>query len=158
VPALEHGEFTLTESNAIVDYLEDAFLAPAHPRVYPADVQARGRARQVLGWLRTDLMPIREERASHTMFYARATEPLSPAGRDSAERLLFVADRLVTDGEPTLFGAFSIADADLAFMLHRLILNGDPVPSKLVSYARGIWERPCIREFVGHERLPYVPY
>jgi glutathione S-transferase len=146
VPALEHGDFTLT------------FPTPGHPSIYPAELRARARARQVLGWIRTDLMPIREERATHTMFYARATEPLSAAGRDAAERLLFVADQLVTEGKPTLFGAFSIADADLAFMLHRLILNGDPVPSKLVGFARGIWERPCIREFAAHERLPYVPY
>jgi glutathione S-transferase len=158
VPALEHGDFMLTESNAIVDYLEEAFPAPAYPSVYPADVQARARARQLLGWIRTDLIPIREERATHTMFYTRATDPLSAAGRDAAERLLFVADQLVTEGTPTLFGAFGIADADLAFMLQRLLLNGEPVPAKLASYARGVWERPSIREFVTHVRLPYVPY
>src|SRR5689334_8381430 len=48
VPAIEHGGFWLAESSAIVDYLEDAFPAPAHPRALPADVRERARARQVL--------------------------------------------------------------------------------------------------------------
>jgi glutathione S-transferase len=74
------------------------------------------------------------------------------------ERLFYVADALVTEGKPTLFDAFSIADADLAFMLHRLLLNDEPVPAKLASYARGIWTRPSIREFVDRPRAPYVPY
>jgi glutathione S-transferase len=158
VPALDHGDFSLAESNAIVDYLEDVFPPPAHPALYPADPQERARARQILGWIRTDLMPIREERATHTMFYAHAKEPLGVAGREAKERLLYVADTLVSDGKPYLFGAFSIADADLAFMLHRLLLNDEPVPAKLATYARGVWQRPSIREFVERERLAYVPY
>jgi len=158
VPAIDHGDFTMAESNAIVDYLEEAFPPPAHPAVYPTDLRQRARARQLLGWIRTDLMPIREERSTHTMFYARATAPLSAAGRDALDRLVFVAEELVTEGKPTLFDTFSIADADLAFMLHRLLLNGDPVPPKLATYARAVWTRPSIREFIERERIPYVPY
>jgi glutathione S-transferase len=158
VPALDHGDFMLTESNAIVDYLEDVFPSPAHPSLYPADPRGRARARQILGWIRTDLMPIRDERATHTMFYERATEPLSPAAHDAVERLFYVADALVTQGKATIFDAFSIADADLAFMLHRLLLNEETVPAKLASYARGIWTRPSIREFVDRVRMPYVRY
>jgi glutathione S-transferase len=33
-----------------------------------------------------------------------------------------------------LYGAFSIADADLAFMLQRLILNDDAVPERIARY------------------------
>jgi glutathione S-transferase len=154
VPVLEHGDFAISESNAIVEYLEDVFPSPA---LLPARPQPRARARQLLAWIRSDLMPIRDERATHTMFYARATAPLSAAARLAVERLCYVADRLVTPGRP-LFDAFSIADADLALMLHRLILNGDEVPAKLADYARAIWERPSIREFVERPRAPYVPY
>jgi glutathione S-transferase len=157
VPVLEHGEFALSESSAIVEYLEDTFPAPKHPPLLPALPQPRARARQLLAWIRSDLMPIREERATHTMFYARATAPLSAAARTAVDRLYYLADRLVTPGKP-LFDAFSIADADLAFMLHRLILNKEEVPKKLVDYAHAIWERPSIREFIDHARLPYVAY
>ena len=59
-----------------------------------------------------------------------------------------VAEALVPQGEGDLFGAFTIADADLAFMLHRLILNGDPVPERIARYATRQWQRPSVQAFV----------
>ena len=88
IPALEHDGFWLTESNVIDDYLEDAFPAPKHPAIFPADPREKARARQVLAWMRSDLMPIRDERATHTMFYERAATPLSEKGQAAAETLL----------------------------------------------------------------------
>jgi glutathione S-transferase len=55
VPTLAAGEFVLSESVAIAEYLEDTLPPPAHARLLPANVEHRARARQVLGWLRTDL-------------------------------------------------------------------------------------------------------
>jgi glutathione S-transferase len=54
------------------------------------------------------------------------------------------------DGPPG--GPFSIADADLALMLQRLVANGDPCPSRLVEYARAVFRRPSIRGWLGHTR------
>jgi glutathione S-transferase len=73
VPALAHGDFWLTESSAIVEYLEDVFPAPAHAPLLPANPLARARARQLMAWIRSDLMALREERPTTTMFYAPAT-------------------------------------------------------------------------------------
>ena len=156
VPALRHGDFWLAESQAIVEYLDDAF--PDAPRVLPRELEARARARQILAWLRSDLMPIREERSTTTMFYERATIPLSTAGEAAAARLVRVADLLVPAGAGSLFGAWSQADSDLAFMLHRLLLNGHALPAKVRAYAEREWQRPSVREFVTHERAAYVPY
>src|SRR6185369_3470803 len=36
VPALVHGDFWLTESSAIIEYLEEVFPAPSHPAVLPS--------------------------------------------------------------------------------------------------------------------------
>lgn len=152
VPAIDHGGFVLSESTAIVEYLEDAFPAPQWPRLLPEDMKARARARQIMGWLRSDLMPLREERSTDTMFYEHATAPLGALAQAAADRLLFVADRLVPEGGAPLFGTFGIADADLSFMLHRLILSGDPVPEKVRRYASVQWERESIREYVGAKR------
>lgn len=58
------------------------------------------------------------------------------------------SDALVPARAGHLFGAFSIADADLALMLQRLALNGDPVPERLRAYAAGIWRRPSVEEWV----------
>jgi len=156
VPALRDGDFWLAESQAIVEYLDDAY--PAGPRLQPADVKQRARCRQILGWVRSDLGALREERPTSTMFYEHAKTPLSEAGRKAADKLLRVAGQLVPEGATSLFGAWSIADADLAFMLHRLILNGEDVPAKVRAFAEAQWARPSVQAFVTRSRPPYVPY
>jgi glutathione S-transferase len=158
VPALAHGDFWLTESSAIVEYLDEVYPAPAHTAVLPAEPLARARARQVMAWIRSDLMPLREERPTTTMFYTKATTPLSPAGEAAAASLLHVAEALVPTASPHLFGTWSIADADLTFMLHRLLQNDHPVPPQVAAYARKQWQRPSVQEWVTHNRKPFVPY
>ena len=158
VPALTHGDFALAESSAIVEYLEDVFTPPSYPALLPRAPRDRARARQIMAWIRSDLMALREERSTHTMFYQRATRPLSDAGRAAVEKLFRVADGLLPAGKPTLFGDLSIADADLAFMLDRLIRNGDDVPNRLRDYAIEILARPSAREFLDVKRIPYVDY
>jgi glutathione S-transferase len=152
IPCIEHDGFVLSESLAIVEYLDEAFPAPAHPRVLPEALQARARARQLLGWLRSDLLPLREERPTTTLFYERADKPLSPRARESAEKLVRVAEAVIPSGEGALFGAWSLADADLALMLHRLIVNDDAIPERARRYASAQWQRPSVRAFVEHER------
>src|SRR5579863_1783050 len=58
VPAIDHDGFWLAESAAIIDYLDEAFPAPAFRRALPEDIRQRARARMVLDWIRSDLMPI----------------------------------------------------------------------------------------------------
>jgi glutathione S-transferase len=158
VPVLEHGAFRLSESSAIVEYLDETFGPPDHPALLPAAPRDRARARQIMAWIRSDLMPIREERATHTFFYRHPVQPLSPAGRAAAERLIAAASAFIPDGRTSLFDGFCIADADLAMMLMRLVGNGDPVPAKLRDFVAAQWQRPSVREWVEHERAPYVPY
>ena len=86
VPMLRHGDFHLSESSAIAEYLDDAF--PGSPRLLPADVRQRARARQVMAWVRSDLMPIREERSTNTIFYEPASTPLSEKAQQAAAKLL----------------------------------------------------------------------
>ncbi len=69
VPTLVHDDFSLSESSAIAE--------PVEPR-------ARARARQVQAWLRSDLMPIRQERSTEVVFYGSAKPPLSAEARASA--------------------------------------------------------------------------
>ena len=158
VPVLEHGDFRLSESSAIVEYLEDTFPAPQYPAVLPTAARDRARARQIMAWIRSDLMALREERATHTIFYQPARAPLSEAGRAAAAKLIAVASAFVPDGRTSLFDSFTIADADLAMMLHRLIANGHDMPPKLAAFAAAQWRRPSVRAFVEHARPPYVDY
>ena len=158
IPALQHGAFTLSESSAIAEYLEDAF--PDRPRLLPADLQQRARARQVMAFVRSDLGPIREERSAETVFYPRtALPPLSQAARTAATRLFDLAGALVREDAVNAFGdAWCIADTDLAMMLQRLVHNGEDVPPGLAAYADRQWQRPSARRYIDRERAPFVPY
>jgi glutathione S-transferase len=149
VPTLVHGDFALSESSAITEYLEDVF--PQVP-VYPRDRLQRARARQVQAWVRSDLLPIRQERSTLVVFYGLKSDPLSPAAESAARKLINAAQTLLADRPEYLFGQWSIADVDLALMLNRLILNGDPVPTALVEYAQRQWQRPTVQEWVKLQR------
>jgi glutathione S-transferase len=96
VPLLRHQGWTLTESSAIDEYLEDVFPHPQYRRLFPEDARERARARQLMAWVRSDLMPIRQERPTTGLFYEdMSVEPLSAAGQTAAARLLAVAEALV---------------------------------------------------------------
>ena len=145
VPALVHDGFVLTESTAIVEYLDTVYPAPDWPALLPADVRERARARQIQAWVRSDLQALRQERDTTTVFGTPSTQPLSAAGRVDADKLIAVAERLVSG--PTLFERWCIADADLALMLNRLIHSGDPVPARLRDYAAAQWARDALRSW-----------
>ncbi|WP_085649053.1 MULTISPECIES: glutathione transferase [unclassified Pseudomonas] len=149
VPTLVHGDFALSESSAITEYLEDVFPQTA---VYPRPPQKRAAARQVQAWLRSDLLPIRQERSTLVVFYGQKYRPLSASAEAAKQKLIDVAQWLLTDNPDYLFGEWSIADVDLALMLNRLILNGDTVPAQLEDYAQRQWQRPTVQEWIKLER------
>ena len=147
VPALADDAFVLTESTAITEYLDECFPAPAYPVLYPQERRARARARQIQAWIRSDLLALRLERDTETLFLGKPSAPLTPAGQAAAAKLIDVAGQLVR--APCLFDAWSIVDLDLALMLQRLVVAGDPVPAALAAYAARQWERPSVRQWLG---------
>ena len=149
VPTLVDDGFTLSESSAIAEYLDEAYPGA---RLYPSGLQARARARQVQAWLRSDLMALRQERSTDVVFRAPTDKPLSDAARAAADKLIAGASALLAHGGPHLFDSWSIADADLALMLNRLVRNGDAAPKLLADYATRQWQRPSVQEWVTHAR------
>lgn len=149
VPTLLHAGFALSESSAIDEYLEDLFTPPRHARVLPENLRHRARARQIQAWLRSDLMPIREERPTTVIFQAPNPAPLSDAAQRAAAHLFQVADSLITDPAQGLFGDWCIADTELALMLKRLVANGDAVPDKLRRYVDTQWARASVQAWVN---------
>ena len=141
VPTLVHDGFSLSESSAISEYLDEVFpgvpLYPAHPREAsesPPDsnvASQRPRADQARALHRGCVLRI------------QAVTALTEA-RVAAEKLFSVAEALLSGDQECLFGQWCIADVDLALMLNRLVLNGDPVPEKLVAYAGRQWQRPYL--------------
>ncbi len=111
VPVLEHNDFALSESSAILEYLEELYPDTA---IYPKDIQARARARQIQAWLRSDLVALRTERPTDVIFIQPKSTPLSEEGKKAAEKFFFVAEKLLASDAEFLFGSWSIVDAELA--------------------------------------------
>jgi glutathione S-transferase len=149
VPTLVHDDFALSESSAIAEYLDDVF--PDSP-LYPHDPRSHARARQVQAWLRSDLMALRQERSTEVVFCGMRGEPLSDESRTACDKLFAAAHALLPAGAQHLFGQWTIADVDLALMLNRLVLHGDPVPARLADYARHQWQRPSVQLWVEKAR------
>jgi glutathione S-transferase len=147
VPTLVAGDFSLSESSAIVEFLEDSYPAPEFTAVLPRNREPRARARQVMAWLRSDLGALREERPTTVIYAQKNPQPLSASGKQAADKLLRGASRLIDEQGNNLFGAWSVADVDLAVMLNRLVANGDPVPENIRRYVARQWERPAVKSW-----------
>lgn len=149
VPTLGVDDFLISESSAITEYLEERFAPPTWERIYPHDLEKRARARQIQAWIRSDLMPIREERSTDVVFAGVKKPPLTEKGQIAAQKLITTVEKLLPVGQQNIFGEWSIADTDLALMLNRLILNGDDVPERLEEYAAFQWQRASVQRFLA---------
>ncbi|HLU65397.1 MAG TPA: glutathione transferase [Kofleriaceae bacterium] len=153
VPTIEHDGFWLSESLAIVEYLEERFPPPAHPPLWPQAIEQRARARQLVFWLRSDALgALRRERPADGIFYTPPGAPLGERAAAQAAALVRIAERVLAPDAPHVAGPWSIADAELAFALMRMIRAGDPLPERLTRWAEGAWQRPSVRAFVDHDR------
>jgi glutathione S-transferase len=155
IPTLVHDGFALSESSAISEYVDETFPGT---RLYPADSRNRARARQVQAWMRSDLMPIREERPTFVVFCGARRPPLSAQAVAASQKLFAAALQLLDGCTDNQFGQWSIADVDLAMMLQRLVAHGDPVPQRLIDYANHQWLRPSVQQWVNHSRPPLTEY
>ena len=73
VPTLQHGDFTLWESNAIVRYL--ALISDRGTSIYPTDARTRAGIERWLDWVLSTLQP-----AERPLFWGLVRTP--PADRD----------------------------------------------------------------------------
>jgi glutathione S-transferase len=149
VPTLIHDGFSLSESSAIAEYIDEVFPGTA---LYPTEPQSRARARQIQAWLRSDLTALKQERPTEVVFLGEKQPPLSQKAQRAAEKLFSAAELLLAANTENLFGQWSIADVDLALTLNRLILHGDSVPNNLVTYAKNQWQRPSVQLWINQKR------
>jgi glutathione S-transferase len=153
IPALVDGDFSLSESTAICEYLEDHFPEIA---ILPRDKKIKALARQVQAWIRSDMMALRKERPTEVIFYRKQFEPLSNEALAAAQKLFAVIDTLLAPGGKNLFGEWCIADTEVALMLQRLLKHGDPLPAHLAAYAESQWQRPSVQLWLNQQRPALV--
>ena len=153
VPTLRHGADWISESLAIIEYLEERFPAPEYPRLLPESTVERARVRMIMGLVRSDFMPVRAERGTETIFFGAPIQPLSDEAEAARIRLVRIATT-VLGGRQSVASSFGIADVDLATMLQRLVHNGDLVPEPLADYARAVWRRPSVRKWLALTKYP----
>lgn len=149
-PILVHGETWIADSLAISEYLAESFPAPEHPRLFPAELGDRARARQIMMFLRTRMVALREARPTSSVLARPNPKPMTDAARADAAELERIALAVVPEGRTSLFGAWCIADADLALALMRLIANQDPLDRRLHDYALAQFDRKSVRRFMAH--------
>jgi len=155
IPTLIHDHFALSESSAICEYIDESFEGTP---LYPTGLRDRARARQIQAWVRSDLVPIREERPTFIVFCGARRPALSPQAIEATHKLYAAALQLLEGRTENLFGEWSIADVDLAMMLQRLVAHGDTVPQQLVDYANRQWLRPSVQQWINLKRPPLTEY
>ncbi len=117
VPVLQHGDLTLWESLAIMEYVADL-----HPDagLWPADLQQRGKARAVSHEMHGGFSALRAE-CPMNMRRAVGAITVSDAVRTDVARIEDIWDEcLQASGGPFLFGSFTNADAMYAPVVNRL--------------------------------------
>jgi len=155
VPAIKVGNFHLAESSAIAEYLDEKF-PNSGKRLIPKDIEQRARARQLMAWWRSDLMALREERPTSSMFLpkSKALPPLSEKAQQAVQKLFRITEQIIPESADYLFGGeWHLIDSELALLVHRLVLNNDVVPPKTLKYAQFQWKNPAVQEFVNHKRI-----
>jgi glutathione S-transferase len=154
VPSLHHRDLWISESLAILEYLEETFGPPQHARLMPARPASRARDRQILSWLRSDLFELRRCLPYEGIFYPMsAPEPTAKAREEIAALVEMASTRLQSAAEPP-----TLADYELAFTLRRLIhykvgLEGRP---DLVRWSDALWNRPSVQSWVKHDRSAFA--
>jgi glutathione S-transferase len=154
VPAMQHGDFWLSESIAIVEYLDESFPAPPFPSLLPATARARARARQLMAFVRFELGDLRAERAWWMCVYPTQAPPLSAGAERDAKLLLDLVATLTARGD---LGDWNIAHADLALTLYRLARTDYPLPADARRVLDASLARPSVRKYIEHQRPPFPP-
>jgi len=153
VPAFQHGDFWLTESMAIIEYLEETFAPPAYPRLLPADARIRARARQVMSFVRADLWDLRGERSYWMCVYqVGPLPPLSRQAERDARELVAVTERFAAEQLP-----WCIAHADLAYTLLRLARTEYALTPAATAFLDEQLARPSVRAYLELVRPPNPP-
>lgn len=152
VPCIVVDGMVLSESWAITEFLEDQFPFPAYPAIYPDQIIDRAKCRSIQSLVKTDFVAIREHMSSICVFLPpKQMLILTKQLTAEIEKLLVMSEAAI--GDEWLSVDWSIADFDLAFMLHRLMSYGFEMSEKLVTYVQRNFQRKTVQAWLTQRIL-----
>jgi glutathione S-transferase len=145
VPVLIDGDVTVWETIAIMEYVGDAYGAPA----WPVDPKARAMARSIAAEMHAGFQGLRSNcpmnlgkkfaRKDRGEAVARDVARFSEIVRQARERF--------GQGGPFLFGAFSAADAMYAPLVTRLDTYSVALDATTQAYVDAVLALPAFQEW-----------
>jgi len=150
VPVLVDEGFAVWDSLAIAEYVAEKF---PEKKLWPADRQARARARSVCAEMHSGFGALR----NHCPMNIEAQLPQvgaqvwrdQPDVRSDVERIVGMWTGLLeTSKGPMLFGEFSVADAFFAPVCFRIRNYALPVPGAITDYVRRVCALPGVKAWV----------
>lgn len=157
IPTLQEGDFVLSESAAIVNYLATAYGAERH-LCPPTAPRERARYDQWCFFVMMELdantlYVIRKHEDLHNL-YGEAPNALQAARDGFARQAQAAAVRLAGGGPYVLGGQFSGADILLATALTGAIRRKIALPDLLQDYLRRVTARPAYQRALQINQRP----
>lgn len=151
VPVLRHGDLTVWDSLAIMEYVADLYPERGF---WPEDLKARALARAISAEMHSGFTGLRGACPMNFRKPAGHLDVSDDVRADVARILNIWRQCIETSGGPFLFGDFTIADAMYAPVVSRLAtyqLTSDPVADQYGNAMRGTeawqeWEAAALKE------------
>lgn len=156
VPILRHGEVTVWDSLAIIEYVAELF---PHSHLWPEPREARAMARSVSAEMHSGFAALRK--ACPMDFRGRRSEPVSTPEvladvRRVAELWTDCRRRYGREGR-FLFGAFTAADCMFAPVVSRFLTYGVELTGVPSSYVEAIQTVPSWQEWAAAAKAEALP-
>jgi glutathione S-transferase len=146
VPVLRHGDITVWESLAILDYLADAFY---DRHWWPADPHARAMARSISAEMHAGFTALRTHMSMNVRRHLPGRGRAPGVAEDIARigTLWRAARERFGTGGPFLFGAFSNADAMYAPVVTRFKTYAVELDPVCQAYCDAVLALPAMRRW-----------
>ena len=145
---LRHGAMILTESAAIIQYLSEAFEAPAGMHV-PRDAAGRARLNEwcyfVMSELDATSLYIIRRHLGLKHLYGEAPRAVEEARKYFSEQLGAIAERIGRPGPFLLAEGFSVADILMITCLDWAVDEQIGLPAPAAAYREALIARPAYK-------------
>lgn len=150
VPVLVDDGFAVWDTLAIAETLAEQF---PDKQLWPADRQARARARSVCAEMHSGFGALRSAcpmniEASLPTIGALALRDQPGVRADLARLVAMWSELLAQHGGPLLFGEFTVADAYFAPVIMRIKTYALPVPPQVAAYIDRVCALPGVKAWI----------